>query len=58
LSAADRLLIEQRYARRTNLTQTAEATGRNIYTLYKALERVRRRLLECVNRSLKLEGLL
>src|SRR5262249_25142601 len=49
-------LIAERYARRANLAQLAEATGRKVSALYKALERVRRKLFECVNRGLKQEG--
>jgi RNA polymerase sigma-70 factor (ECF subfamily) len=53
LSESDRLLVEQRYSRRMPVAQLAEVTGRNLAALYKALERVRRRLVECVNRRLQ-----
>jgi RNA polymerase sigma-70 factor (ECF subfamily) len=53
LSDADRLMVEERYSQRMPVTRLSEVTGRNVSTLYKALERVRRRLFECVNRRLK-----
>jgi RNA polymerase sigma-70 factor (ECF subfamily) len=56
LSDPDRLIVEQRYARQMPLAEIAEVTGRNVSTLYKALERIRRRLFECVNRRLELGG--
>jgi RNA polymerase sigma-70 factor (ECF subfamily) len=56
LSEGERLLIQQRYASPTNMTELAKASGRSIFTLYKALERVRRRLHECVNRNVRHEG--
>jgi hypothetical protein len=36
------------------VAQIAGITGRNTWTLYKALERIRRRLFECVNRRLQM----
>jgi RNA polymerase sigma-70 factor, ECF subfamily len=57
LSDAERLLVEQRYSRRTTVAQMAEAAGQNVSTIYKALERVRRRLFECINRRVGLGGL-
>jgi RNA polymerase sigma-70 factor (ECF subfamily) len=56
LSDPERLMIEQRYSRPTPVAQLSAVTGRSIATLYKALERVRRRLFECVNRRLGPEG--
>jgi RNA polymerase sigma-70 factor, ECF subfamily len=52
LGEADRLVVEQRYSRQTSVATIAEITGRNTSTLYKALERIRCRLFECVNRRL------
>jgi RNA polymerase sigma-70 factor (ECF subfamily) len=52
LSAADRLVVEQRYSRQMSVAKMAGITGQNTSTLYKALERIRRRLFECVNRRL------
>jgi RNA polymerase sigma-70 factor (ECF subfamily) len=54
LSDSERLMVEQHYWREMPVAKIAEVTGRNISTLYKALERVRRRLFECVNRRLEL----
>jgi RNA polymerase sigma-70 factor, ECF subfamily len=52
LSEADRLMVEHRYSHQMSVAQIAGITGRNLSTLYKALERIRRRLFECVNRRL------
>lgn len=58
LTEDDRWLVEQRYTRRLSVVEMAETGGRNLSTLYKSLERVRRRLFECVNWRLRREGLL
>ena len=49
----DRLVVEQRYSRQMSVAEIAGITGRNTSTLYKALERIRRQLFECVNRRLQ-----
>jgi RNA polymerase sigma-70 factor (ECF subfamily) len=54
LCEADRLMVEHRYSRQMPVAQIAEITGRNPSALYKALERIRRRLFESVNRRLEL----
>jgi RNA polymerase sigma-70 factor (ECF subfamily) len=54
LSDADRLVVEQRYSRQMSVAKIAGLTGQNTSTLYKALERIRRRLFECVNRRLRM----
>jgi RNA polymerase sigma-70 factor (ECF subfamily) len=54
LCEADRLMIEYRYSRQMSVAQIGEVTGRNSSALYKALERIRRRLFECVNRRVRL----
>ena len=54
LSEAERLIIEQRYSRRMPVARLSEATGRDVSTIYKALERLRRRLFECISRRLEL----
>jgi RNA polymerase sigma-70 factor, ECF subfamily len=56
LCEADRLVVEHRYSREMSVGQIAGLTGRNTSTLYKALERIRRRLFECVNRRLQRES--
>jgi RNA polymerase sigma-70 factor (ECF subfamily) len=53
LCEADRLIVEHRYSRQMSVAQIAEITGRNTPALYKALDRIRRRLFECVNRRLQ-----
>ena len=50
----DRLVVEHRYSRQMSVAQIAGTTGRNTSALYKALERIRRQLLECVNRRLQM----
>jgi RNA polymerase sigma-70 factor (ECF subfamily) len=50
----DRLVVEHRYSRQMSVAQIAGTTGRNTSALYKALERIRRQLFECVNRRLRM----
>lgn len=53
LRDSDRLLIRRRYAKPgTTIQQVAEATGQTANALYKALQRIRRRLLLCIDRKL------
>jgi RNA polymerase sigma-70 factor, ECF subfamily len=47
----DRELVEQRYAGQETILQIAERTGRPVNTLYKALERIRHALMECIEES-------
>jgi RNA polymerase sigma-70 factor (ECF subfamily) len=54
LGEADRLVVEHRYSRQMSVAQIAGITGRNPPALYKTLERIRRRLRQCVNRRLGL----
>jgi RNA polymerase sigma-70 factor (ECF subfamily) len=54
LNDAERLMVEQRYSRQMPVAEISALTGRNVSTLYKALERVRRRLFDCVSRRLEL----
>ena len=54
LRESDRLVVEHRYSRQMSVAQIAGITGRDPPTLYKALERIRRRLFECVNRRMEL----
>ena len=54
LSDDEQLLIERRYSGRTTVAQMAQDTGRDVSALYQALDRVRRRLLQCTSRRLKL----
>jgi RNA polymerase sigma-70 factor, ECF subfamily len=48
LSPGDRELVEQRYAGQETILEIAERTGRSVNTLYKALERIRRVLMKCI----------
>jgi RNA polymerase sigma-70 factor, ECF subfamily len=48
----DRELIEQRYAGDETILQIAERTGRPSNTLYKALERIRRTLMKCIEEEM------
>jgi RNA polymerase sigma-70 factor, ECF subfamily len=50
----DRQVVEGRYSRQMSVAEIAGSTGRNTSALYKALERIRRQLFECVNRRLQM----
>ncbi len=55
LPHADRLLLDQRYAAPgTTIRQLAAETGETANVLYKVLARIRRQLLDCINRTLAL----
>jgi RNA polymerase sigma-70 factor (ECF subfamily) len=55
LPEADRLLLDQRYAAAgTTIRQLAAETGETANMLYEALARIRRQLLDCVDRALAL----
>jgi RNA polymerase sigma-70 factor (ECF subfamily) len=55
LPEADRLLLDQRYVTPgATIQQVAAETGGTANVLYKALARIRRQLLKCVNRTLAL----
>jgi DNA-directed RNA polymerase specialized sigma24 family protein len=56
LGPADRDLIDRHYHKRMTIPEIAQSTGRNIHTLYKALQRIRRQLFECVSTAVALEG--
>jgi RNA polymerase sigma-70 factor, ECF subfamily len=59
LSAADRALVEECYQEhKVNFKATAIRLGRPENTVYKALNRIRRVLFECINRALLSEGIL
>lgn len=51
LSTRDRALIEHRYAGSQTVLEIARQTGRPANTLYKALERIRRALMHCIERQ-------
>jgi RNA polymerase sigma-70 factor (ECF subfamily) len=56
LHPRDRELIEVYYAGDSTVGALAEALGRPANTLYKALQRIRRTLRECIERRLAAEG--
>jgi RNA polymerase sigma-70 factor, ECF subfamily len=56
LADMDRQLVEQRYASNRTLAELATETGRTPNALYKAMQRIRRTLLTCVENGLKSEG--
>jgi RNA polymerase sigma-70 factor, ECF subfamily len=55
LGQPERELLDRHYRRQMTIPQIGEATGRNIHTLYKALQRIRRQLLNCINTKLAAE---
>ena len=56
LPAADRELIEQRYAGGETVLAIAQRIGRPARTLYKALGRIRRTLMKCIDDTLTETG--
>jgi RNA polymerase sigma-70 factor (ECF subfamily) len=55
LRPKDRELIQQRYAPGENGLSIAQVMGRPVNSVYQSLSRIRKTLLECVNRSLAAE---
>lgn len=59
LSANDKQLVQMCYSEEsTNFKSVAQQTGRPVNTVYKALNRIRRVLHECIDRKIAQEGLL
>jgi RNA polymerase sigma-70 factor, ECF subfamily len=59
LPVSDRQLVQRCYSDSAASFKTiAEDLGRPVNTIYKALNRIRRALHECIDRSLSMEGLL
>lgn len=56
LTVRDRRLIQARYVDRAPTDQIAESFSQSRRTLFRNLERIRRLLFECINRSVVLEG--
>lgn len=52
LTDAERELIQDRYAGKASVVHIAETTGRPADSLYKILYRARKRLMECIARTL------
>jgi RNA polymerase sigma-70 factor (ECF subfamily) len=58
LAAGDRQLVQRCYSESTaSFKAIAEEVGRPVNTVYKALNRIRRSLQQCIDRSLAAEGL-
>jgi RNA polymerase sigma-70 factor (ECF subfamily) len=58
LAAGDRQLVQRCYSDSAASFKTiAEEAGRPVNTVYKALNRIRRALQQCIDRSLSTEGL-
>ena len=55
LPLKERRLLEVRYDGRTTVAEIAQETGRLADTLYRVLHRVRKKLLNCIERRLALE---
>jgi RNA polymerase sigma-70 factor (ECF subfamily) len=56
LPTAQRETVESYYYRRTPVEQLADASGRSVDALYKALQRIRQALLHCVANAMKADG--
>ena len=56
LRAKDRELIQMRYAPGENGIALAKGVGRPVNSVYQSLGRIRRTLLECINRQLAAEA--
>jgi RNA polymerase sigma-70 factor (ECF subfamily) len=58
LPAGDRQLVQRCYSdSATSFKTIAEEAGRPVNTVYKALNRIRRALQQCIDRTLSTEGL-
>jgi RNA polymerase sigma-70 factor (ECF subfamily) len=51
----DRQLVQQYYSIKTTAQELAEKLGKSVHTIYKALNRTRRRLFDCIARRLAAE---
>ena len=51
-----RRLLEMRYEKGQTVQDIARRTGRSVHTLYKAFEKARHWLLDCINQTLADEG--
>ncbi len=58
LARKDRILLDARYGDNVNLGEFAESIGRSVASVYVTLSRIRKKLLQCVDRTLRAEGLL
>lgn len=58
LRQQDRQLLDARYGSETSLVALAESVGRSVRSMYVTLSRIRKQLLQCVERALRAEGLI
>ena len=56
LDRGDRALLEQRYRAEVPTEELARASGRTVFAVYKALDKIHERLLMCVQGKLKGEN--
>jgi RNA polymerase sigma-70 factor (ECF subfamily) len=56
VALGDRLILREVYGTKTTIKRAAEKLACPANTLYKALNRIRRQLLQCVQRKLRAEG--
>lgn len=56
LQPRDRQLILERYQSGSKIEDAARKTGRSVHAAYKALSRIRQRLMTCVEQGLAREG--
>jgi RNA polymerase sigma-70 factor, ECF subfamily len=56
LTTIDRELIQSVFRQGTSIKMVAECLGRPVNTVYKALNRIRKTLLDCVERAKRQEG--
>jgi len=54
--ASDREIVTQKFGQQATTVEVAEQLGRPLNTVYKALQRIRRALLKCIQRKLAAEG--
>jgi RNA polymerase sigma-70 factor (ECF subfamily) len=57
LPQADRDLIQRRYQERVRIDELVQQLGSSRRTLFRDLERIRRRLFDCISRRMQAEGL-
>lgn len=53
-----RQLLDARYGGEMSLVALAESVGRSVRSMYVTLSRIRKQLLQCVDRALRAEGLI
>ena len=57
LKSRDREMLEARYDSETSLVELANSSNRSVNSMYVILNRIRKQLLQCVNRVLRSEGI-